>query len=125
MGEARRRKLAGSRALPQDEDGNYLLNLRQAIFVVLHAHDAEDPPPAPAAAIQRFINANAEAVYGHSHASDDEKIELFVAWLQGRIHGEDAKTTVLLQQAAEDLYAQAPDAMATFYAMARSAERMQ
>jgi hypothetical protein len=125
MGEARRRKLAGKGTpnLPQDEHGNYLINLRQTVFIVMKA--AEDKKPSkPIVAISQFIDLLAEAVHGRK-ASDAKKIDLFVAWLKGNVKGETATVTMFMQHMAEKLHEAAPQAMDMFHFMARKEMEME
>jgi len=103
--------LAGEPLL-QNVDGSYVLSLRQTVFLTFKA-DAR-----PARAVHRFAHALAEAKHGRK-PSRDEKIEMFMAWLQGRIKGEDAWATSALQIAAENLHASAPELMDTLYALAQ------
>lgn len=121
MGKAKRRRdnPKGTRALPRNADGSYRLNLPQSIFILLHGHEVPGESTA-SRAVRKFIEAGAEAVHlGRKQVSDRDKIEFFMAWLDGDVRGADATSTMLLQSLAEGLDDQAHDLMAFFHAFAR------
>jgi hypothetical protein len=115
MTERNRPRLVGTLAdepLYESPDGNYLLTLRQAIFLTFEADTK------PARAVANFANALAEAHHGRA-ASRDEKINIFEVWLKGGVKGQNAVVTSMLQMLAEGLHAAAPDLMNTLHALAR------
>ena len=111
MGEANRRKRSG---LIQDDDGSYWLNLRQVIFLTLNTTDSK-----PATAVQRFVDALANAQFG-PRPTDMQKVDIFEAWLKGKVKGTDASVTIGMQILSEALHEEAPGLMTMLHKLARA-----
>jgi len=107
--------LAGDK-LVREPDGSYQLTLRQVILLTLQQHDG------PASDVQRFANSLADALIG-PHATDIDRVDVFEAWLMGRVKPIDASITIMMQQLAEDLHEAAPGVMDMLHRLAAAKHR--